>query len=54
MLDGTTSSTLARYEGHPAVRLTSNIGDKMPVSLCSVGKALLAQLHDHDIESMFA
>jgi DNA-binding IclR family transcriptional regulator len=25
----------------------------MPVSLCGVGKALIAQLHDHDIEAMF-
>ena len=53
MLDGTNVIYLARYEGHPAVRLTSNIGDKMPVSLCAVGKALIARLHDHDIEAMF-
>ena len=53
MLDGDHVIYLARYEGHPAVRLTSNIGDKMPVSLCGVGKALIAQLHDHDIEAMF-
>ena len=54
MLDGTNVIYLARYEGHPAVRLTSNIGDKMPVSLCAVGKALIARLHDHDIDAMFA
>ncbi|MEJ1181809.1 MULTISPECIES: IclR family transcriptional regulator [unclassified Pseudarthrobacter] len=53
MLDGTNVIYLARYEGHPAVRLTSNIGDKMPVSLCAVGKVLIARLHDHDIEAMF-
>ncbi|OFI39610.1 IclR family transcriptional regulator [Arthrobacter sp. SW1] len=53
MRDGDHVIYLARYEGHPAVRLTSNIGDKMPLSLCAVGKALLAQLHDHDIEEMF-
>lgn len=53
MLDGDHVIYLARYEGHPAVRLTSNIGDKMPVSLCAVGKALIARLHDHDIEAMF-
>ena len=53
MLDGTNVIYLARYEGHPAVRLTSNIGDKMPVSLCAVGKALLARLHDHDVAEMF-
>ena len=53
MLDGDNVIYLARYEGHPAVRLTSNIGDKMPVSLCSVGKALVAKLHDHDLEEQF-
>ena len=53
MLDGTNVIYLARYEGHPAVRLTSNIGDKMPVSLCAVGKALIARLHDHDVDEMF-
>lgn len=44
---------LARYEGHPAVRLTSNIGDRMPVSLCAVGKALISRLHDHDLKQLF-
>ena len=53
MLDGTNVIYLARYEGHPAVRLTSNIGDRMPVSLCAVGKALVARLNIHDIEEMF-
>ncbi|WP_026555231.1 IclR family transcriptional regulator [Arthrobacter sp. 35W] len=53
MLDGTNVIYLARYEGHPAVRLTSNIGDKMPVSLCAVGKVLIARLHDHDLAEMF-
>jgi DNA-binding IclR family transcriptional regulator len=53
MLDGENIIYLARYEGHPAVRLTSNIGDKMPVSVCAVGKALVARLHDHDLEQLF-
>ncbi len=53
MLDGDNVIYLARYEGHPAVTLTSNIGDKMPVSLCAVGKALVAQLHDDDLEQLF-
>lgn len=53
MLDGDHVIYLARYEGHPAVRLTSNIGDKMPVSLCAVGKVLIARLHDHDLAEMF-
>nr|WP_237760017.1 IclR family transcriptional regulator [Arthrobacter alpinus] len=53
MLDGDNVIYLARYEGHPAVRLTSNIGDKMPVSLCAVGKALIAKLHDHDLDRLY-
>lgn len=53
MLDGGSIIYLARYEGHPAVRLTSNIGDKMPVSVCAVGKALVARLHDHDLEQLY-
>ena len=53
MLDGKNVIYLARYEGHPAVRLTSNIGDKMPVSLSAVGKVLVARLHDHDLEQLF-
>lgn len=53
LLEGTNVIYLARYEGHPAVRLTSNIGDKMPVSLCAVGKVLIARLHDHDLAEMY-
>lgn len=53
MLDGENVIYLARYEGHPAVRLTSNIGDKMPVSVCAVGKVLVSRLHDHDLEQLF-
>ncbi len=53
MLDGGNVIYLARYEGHPAVRLTSNIGDKMPVSLSAVGKALVARIHDHDLDQLF-
>jgi DNA-binding IclR family transcriptional regulator len=53
LLDQTDVIYLARYEGHPAVRLTSNIGDRMPVSLCAVGKALIARRHDHDLDQLF-
>ncbi|MDQ4502285.1 IclR family transcriptional regulator [Sinomonas sp. ASV322] len=53
LLDGDHVIYLARYEGHPAVRLTSTIGDKMPASLCGVGKALVARLHEHDWEEMY-
>ncbi|MCH6469961.1 IclR family transcriptional regulator [Sinomonas terrae] len=53
LLDGDHVIYLARYEGHPAVRLTSTIGDKMPASLCAVGKALVARLHERDWEEMY-
>ncbi len=53
LLDGDHVIYLARYEGHPAVRLTSTIGDKMPASLCAVGKALVGRLHEHDWEDMY-
>ena len=53
LLDGDHVIYLARYEGHPAVRLTSTIGDKMPASLCAVGKALVGRLHEHDWEVMY-
>lgn len=53
LLEGDHVIYLARYEGHPAVRLTSTIGDKMPASLCAVGKALVARLHERDWEEMY-
>ncbi len=45
---------IARYEGHPAIHLTSNIGDRMPVSLSAVGKAIAARLDDEDVQKMFS
>lgn len=44
---------LARYEGHPAIRLTTNIGDRLPASSCAQGKALLARLDDSEIERLY-
>lgn len=44
---------LARYEGHPAIRLTTNIGDRLPSSACAQGKALLARLDDSEIERLY-
>ena len=44
---------LARYEGHPAIRLTTNIGDRFPASACAQGKALLARLDDSEIERLY-
>lgn len=44
---------LACYEGHPAIRLTTNIGDRLPASSCAQGKALLARLDDSEIERLY-
>ncbi len=44
---------LARYEGHPAIRLTTNIGDRLPSSSCAQGKVLLARLDDSEIERLY-
>jgi len=44
---------LARFEGHPAIRLTTNIGDRLPASSCAQGKALLARLDDSEIERLY-
>lgn len=44
---------LARYEGRPAIRLTTNIGDRLPSSSCAQGKALLARLDDSEIERLY-
>lgn len=52
-LAGTDILVLARYEGHPPLRLTSGIGDRFPASACAQGKALLARLDDAEIVRLF-
>lgn len=52
-LAGTDTLVLARYEGHPPLRLTSGIGDRFPASACAQGKALLARLDDTEIVRIF-
>lgn len=44
---------LARYEGRPALRLTTGIGDRFPASACAQGKALLARLDDAEVERLY-
>ncbi len=44
---------LARYEGRPAIRLTTAIGDRVPASACAQGKALLSRLDDAEIERLY-
>jgi len=53
VLAGIDTIGLARYEGHPALRLTSGIGDRFPASSSAQGKALLAQLDDPEVERLF-
>jgi DNA-binding IclR family transcriptional regulator len=53
VLAGTDTLCLARYEGRPALRLTSGIGDKFPANASAQGKALLAQLDDSEVERIF-
>ncbi len=45
---------LARYDGHPAVRLTVNIGDRLPASVTAAGKVMLAQFDDHEVAEAYA
>ncbi len=53
VLAGVDTLCLARYEGHPAVRLTSSIGDRTPASASAQGKALLAQFDDAEVERLY-
>ena len=48
-LAGIETLGLARHEGHPAIRLTSGIGDRFPASASAPGKALLARLDDDEV-----
>lgn len=52
-LAGIDTLCLARYEGHPALRLTSGIGDRFPSSATAQGKALLARLDDSEIVRLY-
>lgn len=53
VLAGTDTICLARYEGRPAIRLTSNIGDRFPASASAQGKVLLARLDDDEIRRLY-
>ncbi|ARU93977.1 IclR family transcriptional regulator [Tatumella citrea] len=54
LLDKTDVIYLARFEGHAANHLTPSIGDRMPASLCAVGKAMLAKLDTEDVDLLYA
>ncbi len=53
LLDKTDVIYLARFEGHAANHLTPSIGDRMPASLCAVGKAMLARLDVEDVNLLY-
>lgn len=52
-LAGIDTFCLARYEGHPALRLTAGIGDRFPASASAQGKALLARLDDTEVKRLY-
>lgn len=52
-LAGIDTLGLGRYEGRPALRLTSGIGDRFPASASAQGKALLANLDDEEVVRLF-
>ncbi|QTX05867.1 IclR family transcriptional regulator [Agromyces archimandritae] len=53
MLDGTDVVYLARHEGTAPLRLTANIGDRLPAAPTAVGNALLAALPPEEIAVRF-
>ncbi|GAB95112.1 DNA-binding IclR family transcriptional regulator [Kineosphaera limosa] len=53
-LGGRDGICLGRYDGHPPVRLTVNIGDRLPASVTAAGKVMLAQFDDHEVRDLYA
>jgi DNA-binding IclR family transcriptional regulator len=45
---------LARHDGRQPVRLTSQIGRRLPASVTATGKAALASLADEDLDARLA
>jgi DNA-binding IclR family transcriptional regulator len=54
VLDGLEMTYLARHDGRQPVRLTSQIGRRLPATVTATGKAALASLADHDLDSRLA
>jgi DNA-binding IclR family transcriptional regulator len=54
VLDGTEMTYLARHDGRQPVRLTSQIGRRLPASVTATGKAALATLDPEEVASRFA
>ena len=53
VLDGTEMTYLARHDGRQPVRLTSQIGRRLPASVTATGKAALAMLDPDDVARRF-
>lgn len=54
VLDGLEVTYLARHDGRQPVRLTSQIGRRLPASSTATGKAALASLDVHELERRLA
>jgi IclR family transcriptional regulator, blcABC operon repressor len=54
VLDGSEMTYLARHDGRQPVRLTSQIGRRLPASVTATGKAALATLDADDVAGRFA
>jgi DNA-binding IclR family transcriptional regulator len=50
ILDGLEMTYLARHDGRQPVRLTSQIGRRLPATVTATGKAALASLAEDDLE----
>jgi DNA-binding IclR family transcriptional regulator len=53
VLDGIEMTYLARHDGRQPVRLTSQIGRRLPASVTATGKAALASLDDDEVRRRF-
>ena len=54
VLDGLEMTYLARHDGRQPVRLTSQIGRRLPATVTATGKAALASLADDDLDDRLA
>ena len=54
ILDGLEMTYLARHDGRQPVRLTSQIGRRLPATVTATGKAALASLAEGDLEARLA
>jgi IclR family transcriptional regulator, blcABC operon repressor len=54
VLDGLEMTYLARHDGRQPVRLTSQIGRRLPATVTATGKAALASLPDDDLDTRLA